>query len=97
MDECKPLALGAALERDCPTGVDLLICNAGFAFAEGTLGADEAAESIAVNYTGTALVCGRGLHSFTFQLNESAFYGTGGAFRGCLRGIEDVLGSIRGY
>ena len=26
---------------------------------------------------------GRGLHSSTFQLNVSAFRGTGGAFRGC--------------
>mmetsp|Transcript_12639 Transcript_12639/g.30498 ORF Transcript_12639/g.30498 Transcript_12639/m.30498 type:complete len:321 (+) Transcript_12639:166-1128(+) len=52
-------ALGAALECDCPAGVDLLICNAGLAFPEGTLGAGEALESIAVNYTGTALVCER--------------------------------------
>jgi len=26
---------------------------------------------------------GRGLHSFTFQLNVSAFHGRGGARRGC--------------
>jgi hypothetical protein len=26
----------------------------------------------------------RGLHSFTFQLNVSASYGTGGTLRGCL-------------
>ena len=30
---------------------------------------------------------GRGLHSFAFQLNISAFYGTGGAFRGPLVGV----------
>jgi len=29
-------------------------------------------------------VSGRGSHSFTFQLNLSAFHGIGGAFRGCL-------------
>ena len=28
----------------------------------------------------------RGLHSFTFKLNVSAFCGIGGAFRGCLGG-----------
>ena len=33
------------------------------------------------------MVSGRGLHSFTFQLNVSAFCGTGGAFRGCLGGV----------
>ena len=30
---------------------------------------------------------GRGLHSFTFQLNVSAFCGIGGAFRGGLGGV----------
>jgi hypothetical protein len=30
---------------------------------------------------------GRGLHSFTFQLNLTAFCGTRGAFRGCLGGV----------
>jgi len=30
---------------------------------------------------------GRGSHSFTFQLNVSAFCGIGGAFRGCSRDV----------
>jgi hypothetical protein len=30
---------------------------------------------------------GRGLHSFTFHLNVSAFCGIGGAFRVCLGGV----------
>ena len=51
--------LGAALERDCPNGVDVLVCNAGFAFKGSTFGMVEAMETIAVNYTGTALVCER--------------------------------------
>jgi len=38
----------------------------------------------------------RGLHSSTFRLNVSAFCGTGGAFRGCLRSVWEVLGGIRG-
>ena len=32
-------------------------------------------------------IAGRGLHSSTFQLNVSAFYGTGGKFRGCSVGV----------
>jgi len=39
----------------------------------------------------------RGLHSFTFQLNMSAFCETGGVFRGCLgvsRGIKGCPGCI---
>ena len=39
---------------------------------------------------------GRGLHSFTFQLNVSAFCGIGGAFRGSFRGCSGVLGGMRG-
>jgi len=34
---------------------------------------------------------GRGLHSSTSQLNVSAFCGIGGAFRGCLSGVEGVF------
>jgi hypothetical protein len=33
-----------------------------------------------------AMVAGRGLHSFTFQLDVSAFCEIGGAFKGCLGG-----------
>jgi len=33
------------------------------------------------------LFLGRVLHSSTFRLNVSAFFGTGGAFRGCYRGV----------
>ena len=33
------------------------------------------------------LAGGRGLHSFTFQLNVSAFRGIWGAFWGCLGGV----------
>ena len=40
---------------------------------------------------------GRGVHSSTFQLNVSAFYGTGGAFRGCVGGVGEVLGGKRSY
>jgi len=53
--------------------------------------------------------CGRGLHSFTFQLNVSAFCGIGGAVRVCLgvilrvfrrcrvvlRGVEGLKGVFR--
>ena len=38
----------------------------------------------------------RGLHSSTFRLNVSAFCGIGGAFKGCLGGVQEVLGGIRG-
>ena len=39
---------------------------------------------------------GRGLHSFTFQLKVSAFYGIRGAIRGYSWGDYEVLGSFRG-
>jgi hypothetical protein len=38
----------------------------------------------------------RGLHSFTFQLNVSAFYGIGGASRDCLGAVYGVLWGMRG-
>ena len=33
---------------------------------------------------------GRGLHSFTHQLNLSALHGTGGVHRGCVARVEVV-------
>jgi hypothetical protein len=39
---------------------------------------------------------GRGLHSFTSQLNLSAVYGIGGARRGCVARVEGVLGGVCG-
>jgi len=39
---------------------------------------------------------GRGLHSFTFQLNVSAFCGIGGALRVCSELILRVFGRCRG-
>jgi hypothetical protein len=38
----------------------------------------------------------RGLHSSTFRLNVSAFCAIGGAFRGCIGDVEEVLGNIKG-
>jgi len=38
----------------------------------------------------------RGLHSSTFWLNLSAFCGIGGACRGGLGGVQEMLGGIRG-
>ena len=35
---------------------------------------------------GSILVDGGGVHSFTLQLNVSAFYGTGGCVKGVFRG-----------
>ena len=37
---------------------------------------------------------GRDLHSFTRQLNLSAFYGIGGARRGCVARVKEVLGGV---
>jgi hypothetical protein len=37
---------------------------------------------------------GRGLHSFTSQLNLSAFYGIGGARWGCVARVIGVLGGV---
>ena len=37
---------------------------------------------------------GRGLHSFTSQLNLSVFYGIGGARGGCAARIKGVLGDV---
>jgi len=36
----------------------------------------------------------RGLHSSTFRLNLSAFCGIGGTFRGCLGGVQGVIGGV---
>jgi hypothetical protein len=38
----------------------------------------------------------RGLHSFTSQLNLSAFYGIGGARMGCVARVKGVLGGVYG-
>jgi len=38
---------------------------------------------------------GRGLHSFTSQLNLSAFYGIGGARRGCVARVKGSWGMSR--
>ena len=38
---------------------------------------------------------GQGVHSFTLQLNVSASCGIGGAFRGCLGGVQGVSGVVR--
>ena len=37
---------------------------------------------------------GRGLHSFTFQLNLSALYGTGGARKNSVAHDKGVLGGV---
>jgi len=39
---------------------------------------------------------GRDLHSSIFRLNVSAFCEIGGAFRSCLRGLQQVAADIRG-
>jgi len=39
-------------------------------------------------------ISGRGLHSFTFQLNLSALYGIGGARRGCVARVKGVLRGV---
>ena len=39
---------------------------------------------------------GRGLHSFTSQLNLSAFYGIGDARRDCVARVWGVLGGFQG-
>jgi len=41
-------------------------------------------------------VAGRGVHSSTFWLNVSGFCGIEGVIRGCLGGVHEVLGGIRG-
>ena len=40
------------------------------------------------------LDAGRGLHSFNSQLKLSAFYGIGGARRGCAAHVKGVLGGV---
>jgi len=37
---------------------------------------------------------GRGLYTFTFQLNVSAFCGIGGARKGCVARVKGVLGGV---
>jgi len=43
---------------------------------------------------GGAVATGRGLHSFTSQLNLSAFYGIGGERRACVARVQGVLGGV---
>jgi len=38
----------------------------------------------------------RGLHSSTFQLNLSAWYGIGGARRDCVARVKGLLGGVLG-
>jgi hypothetical protein len=45
---------------------------------------------------GQFVLLGRGLHSSTSQLNLSAFYGRGGARRGCVARVRGVLGGVQG-
>jgi len=58
-------------------------------------GGGAAAVAVAMSAEATMLE-GRGLHSFSFQLNVSAFCGIGGAFRGYLWGVYEVSGGVRG-
>ena len=39
-------------------------------------------------------LAGRGLHSFTSQLNLSAFYGIGGSRKDCVARVKGVLGGV---
>jgi hypothetical protein len=39
---------------------------------------------------------GRGLHSFTSQLNLSAVYGMGGSRMGCVARVKAVIGGVEG-
>jgi len=44
----------------------------------------------------SAAVAGRGLHSSSFRLNVSGFFGIGVEFKGYLEGVDGVLGGITG-
>ena len=75
---------------------------AGVAASAATAEASAATAAAAVAAAATAAatearITGRGLESSTFQLNESAFCGIGGAFRGCPGGVLVVRGDTRAY
>ena len=102
MDECKPLPPGARPSRRVhtsshPTGSRAAVPTAAPAGAR-----PQRRLYIPSCPTGsraparTATPPGRGLHSFTFQINVSAFCGIGGASKGCLGAIEGVLWGVRG-
>jgi len=74
----------------CDGAFTLSAAAATAAFLELPIGA------AAVTVTGHALVPGRGLHSFTFQLNVSAFCGIQGALRVCLGVLLRVFRRCRG-
>ena len=74
MDECKPLNLGGNQLTSVPATLGGLT-----ALTMLRLGGNQ--------LTAVPAELGRGLHSFTFQLNVSASCGTGGEFRGCLGGV----------
>ena len=52
--------------------------------------------AVSANRAYMQLLLGRGLHSSTFRPNVSACCGIGSAFRGCLEGMERVLGGYQG-
>jgi hypothetical protein len=56
--------------------------------------ADILAETISIVFDKAIWEPGRGLHSFTSQLNLSALYGIGGARKGCVAHVEGVLGCV---
>ena len=105
MDECKPLAGGRSQDesylaslvklhhvtlvwRGEGTYVDLVgdVAGGWTHTLSMTKQSDDAPHTVTC-----ILPTGRGLHSFTFRLNVSAFCGIEGAFRGCLRGVHGVF------
>jgi hypothetical protein len=63
---------------------------------EGVKGEWGDGDGAAFQLRGGGWVEGRGLHSFTSQLNLSAVFGIGGARRDCVTRVKGVLGGVDG-
>jgi len=85
VDECKPLLDGFThAEAGAP----------GAAFDAPNFVLATNASKIFAMRTATFEESGRGLHSFPIQLNFRAFYGIGGARRGCVACVKGALGGV---
>jgi hypothetical protein len=80
------VAFRVQLSRDTGTNLTAADCAG---LLSSTFEVDEGGELVSLESNP-----GRGLHSFTSQLNLSALYGIGGARKGCVARVQGVVGVV---